>query len=166
MCTDPRDKVYSLRSIASDVKIEACPRPDYSKTRQTLCWDVLSFCIPKDITFPHPLLYSLGLTLQDLRSNPELLPSHDKGYEVLSNGYGRLLLAPTGSISPFKSTQNEVPDKMESCENLTFFSLDSQLAGVTSGRVKPDDLVYFTSKQNLALIMHETYDAQNPPQWP
>lgn len=42
-CQDPRDKVYALRNLASDIRSYILA-PDYSKDVHTLYWDVLEVC--------------------------------------------------------------------------------------------------------------------------
>lgn len=44
-CSDPRDKVYALLSVAEDAIWLECPlRPDYEKDPRVLITDVLTFC--------------------------------------------------------------------------------------------------------------------------
>src|ERR1700733_14748318 len=42
-CSNPRDKIYALRALASDVSINRL-RPDYSIDVHDLYWEVLQVC--------------------------------------------------------------------------------------------------------------------------
>jgi hypothetical protein len=63
LCSDPRDKVSALLSLAKDCQHGRALQADHSKGAATLFWDVMNYCKPANaISFGRMLQRSLSVT--------------------------------------------------------------------------------------------------------
>ena len=163
VCSDPRDKVYALLSLAKDCQNGSNLQADYSKDVATLFWDVMDHSRPADaVSFGRMLQHSLGLPRRALEASASQRPR--QSISLLQQPGARVPMNLDGIVTGVRSWQpiSEVvaaPSDSEPCMVFSFHKMGPgnrihhSNFGVTQPGVQLLDKIYSIADADLRLIV-------------
>lgn len=89
LCYDPHDKIYALLGLATDCKDGSGLRPDHSKTKAVVLWDVIEFCKPPigQLTDVAGMLQSsLDVSSEEILASSSMLRQHEPNLSLKLGG--------------------------------------------------------------------------------